>query len=573
MTATHTEQEAKFEGTGTFDAQSLRGLPSVSQIREADPEELDAVYYDTADLRLLAHGVTLRRRGGGHDEGWHVKLPAGDARKEIHAPLRAGRGGQVPGELNRWIKAYARGGALVPVAHLHTHRRRHLLLDKSGRVLAEVAQDSVSAQVLGTERLHPDGEGRTPKPAGRTAKATGRNAKPAGGNAKPAGRTGKAAGRQDGATPAPAGNDSAGTSTLVTQWSEIEIEREDGDAGLLRAAARRLEADGWHRSPSAHKLDHALAGALPPGFTDLEPGRRPRAGSAGAVVMDRLAEQLTVLLSLDAGVRADAPDAVHRMRTTSRRLRNLLRSHRRVLDRRRTDPVADELRWLTGALAGARDHEVLAARLPRQAGRLGGPGTEGLADRIAAQEAVRHAKALKSALAELDSPRYHALLDALEDLRADPPLRRKRAAKSAVKHLRKVAAKDRHRLAARIEAAADTKPGPRRDRALHSARKAARRTRHTAESALPYGGKQAAKLRKRTKALQQVLGDHQDAVVARAELTGLAVRGHVAGADTFGYGRLYALQDDLAADARRALPAVWKKAGHRRLVRFTSGKA
>jgi inorganic triphosphatase YgiF len=69
MTTVHAEREAKFEGCGPFDPQSLRRLPAVAQVREASPEELDAVYYDTADLRLLAHGVTLRRRNGGHDAG------------------------------------------------------------------------------------------------------------------------------------------------------------------------------------------------------------------------------------------------------------------------------------------------------------------------------------------------------------------------------------------------------------------------------------------------------------------------------------------------------------------------
>ncbi|MYS24890.1 CYTH domain-containing protein, partial [Streptomyces sp. DvalAA-14] len=161
MTTSHIEQETKFEGPGVFDPDGLRRLPAVREVREEKPEELDAVYYDTADLRLLAHGITLRRRTGGHDEGWHVKLPGGRGeRREVHAPLRAGKAGHVPAELNRHLKAYTRGAALLPVVHLRTHRRRHLLLDKRGRCLAEVAQDRVAAQVLGTERLQ-SGRGRT----------------------------------------------------------------------------------------------------------------------------------------------------------------------------------------------------------------------------------------------------------------------------------------------------------------------------------------------------------------------------------------------------------------------------
>ena len=50
--------------------------------------ELDAVYYDTEDFRLAADSLTLRRRTGGDDAGWHLKLPvSADVRDEIQAPL------------------------------------------------------------------------------------------------------------------------------------------------------------------------------------------------------------------------------------------------------------------------------------------------------------------------------------------------------------------------------------------------------------------------------------------------------------------------------------------------------
>ena len=57
-----------------------------------DEQLLEAEYYDTDDLRLIRNGITLRRRRGGSDAGWHLKLPAGtDTRREIRLPLgRAG---------------------------------------------------------------------------------------------------------------------------------------------------------------------------------------------------------------------------------------------------------------------------------------------------------------------------------------------------------------------------------------------------------------------------------------------------------------------------------------------------
>jgi CHAD domain-containing protein len=534
MTTVHSEREATFEGTGPFDPQVLRRLSAVDRVREEEPEELDAIYYDTADLHLLTHGVTLRRRGGGHDAGWHVKLPGdGPERVEVHAPLQAGKPGTVPGEMLRRTAAYARGRPLVPVAHLRTHRRRHLLLDQRARCLAEVAQDMVAAQTLDPRQPN--------SPSGAVA--------------------GKTSG--------------AGTSTRITQWSEIEVELADADDDLLDDAARCMAAEGWHPAASVRKLDRALADELAAvrGGEERPGGRRPRAGSAGEAVMERLGEQCTALLRADPGTRVDEPDALHRMRSAARRLRNLLRAQRRVLDRSRTDAVAGELHWLTGVLAEARDHEVLAEHLPRQAARLRREGSDravrsavkGLPARIREQERARHDSAFLTAVAALDSPRYYALLDSLDALLTDPPLRRK-ARKPAIRQLREVAERDRRRLARRLDAAQDAPEGAERERALHGARKAARRARHTAETALPYGGKRARRLRERTKALQGVLGDHQDAAVAREHLVFLAAEAHRAGVNTFGYGLLHAAQADTMATLARRVPDLGRRVLESRLT-------
>lgn len=533
MTTAHAERETKFEGTGVFDPDTLRRLPAVARVREEPAEELDALYYDTGDLRLLTHGITLRRRSGGHDAGWHLKLPGaeGGGSTEIHAPLHAGAAGDVPGELLRRTAVHARGRRLVPVAHLRTHRRRHTLRDAAGRSLAEVAQDTVAAQTLDTGA----------EPGARTRTKAG----PAG----PAGRGG-------------------GTATRITHWSEIEVELEDGEPGLLRAAARRLDASGWHPSPDAHKLDRALADELAAVRARRSPERqRPRPGSAGEVVMDRLDQQIAALLEADPAARADEPDAVHRMRTAARRLRNLLRGQRHLLRRRRTDPVARELHWLTGVLADARDHEVLADRLAGDAERLRGrcrerelrPALKKLPERIRAEERDRHDAALSTALEALGSRRYFALLDALDALAARPPLRG-RAYKPALGQLRKAAKRDRRRMRRRSDAVREAAAGPERELALHSLRKAARRARHNAETALPAAGKPARRLRKRTKELQQLLGEHQDAVVARAEVASLAAAARRAGQDRFGHGLLHAAQDSAARRARARVPDAVRRA-------------
>lgn len=128
-----------------------RRLAAAGIAEAADPEtfRLDATYYDTATLDLLRSRMTLRRRTGGPDAGWHLKLPAvGEGRTEVQLPLDAGDPGDVPGELAGLVRGGARGRDLLPVARVENERTVRHLLDKSGRVMIEVADDHVTATPL-----------------------------------------------------------------------------------------------------------------------------------------------------------------------------------------------------------------------------------------------------------------------------------------------------------------------------------------------------------------------------------------------------------------------------------------
>ena len=163
------EVERKYDsaegGTAALDAvKTMTGTAGVAAVSQQDEQLLDAVSYDTADLRLIGAGITLRRRTGGEDAGWHLKLPAGaDTRDEIRLPLaapgaasgtaggraatpRARAGGAVPEELAALVRAYTRGAALAPVVRIQTSRRVRRLLDGAGQALAEIAADHVSAE-------------------------------------------------------------------------------------------------------------------------------------------------------------------------------------------------------------------------------------------------------------------------------------------------------------------------------------------------------------------------------------------------------------------------------------------
>jgi CHAD domain-containing protein len=120
----------------------LTRLPGVAAIGESTAAEMSAAYFDTADLALTRAGVSLRRRAGGADEGWHLKVPAGRGRDEIQLPLTDEQ--QPPRELVELVLGWTRGATLGQVATIRTRRSTYPLLDGAGAVLAEVADDHVS---------------------------------------------------------------------------------------------------------------------------------------------------------------------------------------------------------------------------------------------------------------------------------------------------------------------------------------------------------------------------------------------------------------------------------------------
>jgi len=144
----HLETEQKYDADADFVLPKLGSLPDLGGKRLADPKRiyLSATYYDTENLALIQHKVTLRRRVGGDDEGWHLKLPVRkDTRQELHAPLGEGTSGSVPARLADQVKDITAGQPLHPVAILDTERTVVTLPGPSGAPLVEVADDLVTA--------------------------------------------------------------------------------------------------------------------------------------------------------------------------------------------------------------------------------------------------------------------------------------------------------------------------------------------------------------------------------------------------------------------------------------------
>ena len=115
----HLEIERKYDAEAGFVLPDLGRLPELGGRRIAKPRRiyLSATYFDTEDFDLLRHKVTLRRRVGGDDEGWHLKLPVReDARQELHAPLGEGTDSSVPARLADQVEHH---GGQAPAARGH----------------------------------------------------------------------------------------------------------------------------------------------------------------------------------------------------------------------------------------------------------------------------------------------------------------------------------------------------------------------------------------------------------------------------------------------------------------------
>ncbi len=149
-----TERERKYQIVAGSGVPRLVGVGGVET--QDDPVEhvLDASYYDTETFRLARGGITLRRRVGGPDAGWHLKLPvSADERQELQLPL-GGDPHKVPGRLRRLVRAYTLGEKLVPIAHLRTDRFAHRLAGPGGRTIATLTDDHVAGEAGGeTARL------------------------------------------------------------------------------------------------------------------------------------------------------------------------------------------------------------------------------------------------------------------------------------------------------------------------------------------------------------------------------------------------------------------------------------
>lgn len=477
------ERERKFDVRPDFEVPDLAAvIPPGSELRRS-VQQLRSDYFDTADHALRRVGITFRRRSGTDDTGWHLKLPHGEHREELHADLSD----EQPVELTRLLIGITRGAVLSRVATLETERHVTRIVELDGDVVADIDLDHVTAT---------------------TESATG---------------------------------------TSVSTWTELEIELGSPSVSdeQLTVLARRVRDAGARPAQSTSKLARALDST--PTIPKRTKQKQRKHARAGEVLLPYLVEQQHTLLLGDIALRRGDDDVIHRTRVATRRLRSALRVFAPFFDHDRRTLLDGQLRRYAEILGAVRDDQVLERRLDAAVRDLDPALVLGpVQHRIDAHLEARRRVDRERLQAELDGPRYLGLLRDLTSWIDAPPFTD--AASRPEAALVRLARKADKKVAARLRAgnaSGDLE-------VLHSARKSAKRARYAAEATRPITGKKARREAERFQHLQDLLGEHQDSVVAAELLLELgAAAGATAGENGFTFGLLHQREQDRAEEARR----------------------
>ncbi len=494
---TYREVEKKLRVHALFRLPDLTDIPGLGEIRAEPTRTLTAVYHDTEDLRLFRWGITLRRREGGDDAGWHAKFPVDGqgegVRDEVRLPLSQGAVGQVPEALRDTLTALTREQFLAPVATLRTERTPYILSDESGEPALELVDDTVS--IL-------DGK------------------------------------------------------HVAARFREIEVEALTPEAAkgpLLVAVVDALQAHGAIPGTSS-KAATAVGprASAPPDVVEL--GSVQPDDPAGDAVRAHLAKHVRRFLLQDVRVRRDLPDSVHQMRVAARRLRSGLRGFGPLVEADWAKHLRDELGWIAGELGAVRDTEVMIQRLDERAADL--PPDESFLAQTAVDKALnaRITDAREHALGAMRSERHRQLLIELVEAASAPQLT-DAADESCAEALPPLVDKTWKRLAKDVkDLHLDSPAYP-----WHETRIAAKKARYAAEAVEPVFGRPAKELVKALEEVTEILGDHQDAHVAQMTLKSLAAEEGVDAPTGFALGLLFALEVDYELALRRDFQRLWPR--------------
>jgi CHAD domain-containing protein len=502
------EVEAKFRVHPPFRIPPLvRDGGVVASVDGPAVTELRAVYWDTSDLRLAREGITLRHRSGeGAGDGWHLKLPVQTAS--------------------------------IPDASTGTREELHEHGDDA--TVPDALRELITVQLRGA-MLGPVATLVTTRSSYDLKDA-------------------------DGGVLAELTDDLVSVLNqghVAARFREIEVEDRGGGLDVLHAVGATLRAAGAVGGEFVPKVVRALG---PQATADPDPPRPAPVSvdePARLAVQAMLRRHVRLFMAQDPAVRRGLDDSVHQMRVAARRLRSVLQTFRPLVDESWANALRDELKWVADGLGAARDNEVLLARLMRDLDALPAELVLGsVRARIESEVGGDLASARTHAVELLRTDRYLALVDRLVDAGWDPPTT-PLAEQPTGPVLAGCVTKAWTRLARR---AARVRRPDASNADWHQARIAAKQVRYACEAVAPFAGKSAKSLAKRAEEVQEVLGEHQDAVVASEVIRRLATAPR-AGTTAFTFGLLYAAQQDTLDAARDRFDSVWSqtsKAKHRR---------
>lgn len=335
-------------------------------------------------------------------------------------------------------------------------------------------------------------------------------------------------------------------------FREIEVEiGDDTPPHLLDTIVDRLSCAGATAADPTPKYARALGGR----------GRAPEVAvpklgpdAAGSDVVHRaIASSVVRLVTHDPVVRLDTdPEGVHQSRVATRRLRSDLRTFRSLVDAEATARLRQELRWIAALLGVVRDGDVLLERMRRRAKDLPDTHARGALEVLSTLERdrdVAHARLLTA----LRDRRYLALLDRLVTEANAPSLlpEAERPAHLVVAELVRKPWRSLDKAAQRL----GKKPS---DAELHDLRIRTKRVRYAAEAAAPLFGADAQAFAKAAAGLQGVLGDLNDAVVARQWLRDWA-KGDRTAEGVEAARALKRLERDAAREERARWRSHWER--------------
>jgi CHAD domain-containing protein len=340
---------------------------------------------------------------------------------------------------------------------------------------------------------------------------------------------------------------------VIGRFREVEIEGRGIERAALERIAAVLSRDGAAQGDQVPKLVRALGDeATRPPDVPLPEAPGPGDPAAGAVQAAIAAGVRRIVLN-DPRTRLGEVEPLHQMRVGTRRLRSDLRTFAPLVDEEWAESLRDQLRWLGASLGAVRDLDVLIERLRREGSDLQ-PRLGPLFDELE----QRRADARTALMADLAGGRYVDLLERLVGAARAPHLS-ERARLPCREALPPLAARSWRKLARAGSALGDGSP----DQEFHRVRVLAKRARYAAEAVAPALGRRrggaAARFARRAAAVQDVLGELQDSVVASQTIEEFARAHRHKGPLNLACGRMLEREAAARAAARAGFPRAWRR--------------